>query len=333
MKIFRTIVSIIGVCLFSAVYQKVEAQLYYQNTDLNDNPMLYEAGISIGIMNCFTDVGGRKGLGQKFIKDLNIGNTQLNGSIYVSALYKYAVGLRLEGTFGNINAHDSILKAVKATSQGRYERSLQFRSKITEVALLAELHPRQIINLWFGRDVPPPILSPYILAGAGYYAFNPQAKLNSNWIDLQPLSTEGQGFIEYPNRKIYKLKQINIPVGLGFRFDISNAFNLRLEYLHRFLKTDYLDDLSTRYINPALFSKYFTGTQLSNALALNDRRSKFNSDYPVNPTGGQIRGNPTDNDSYFTMNIKAGFTFGGGSSRGNRNGLDRNGQLRCPTRF
>jgi hypothetical protein len=146
--------------------------------------------------------------------------------------------------------------------------------------------------------------------GIGVFSFNPLAKLNGNWIELQPLSTEGQGFAEYPNRKVYKLTQINFPVGGGLKYELSPRVNLRLEAISRILTTDYLDDLSTRYVNPALFAKYFSGVQLANALALNDRRSKFNSEYPINPVGGQLRGNPTDNDAYFTFNLKVGMTFG-----------------------
>jgi hypothetical protein len=59
-----------------------------------------------------------------------------------------------------------------------------------------------------------------------------------------------------------------------------------------------------------LFPKYFSGTQLSDALALSDRRSKSNPEYPINPNGGQIRGNPKNNDAYFNLNIKLGLTLG-----------------------
>ena len=47
------------------------------------------------------------------------------------------------------------------------------------------------------------------LIGVGYFSFNPQAKLGNRWIDLQPLSTEGQGFPEYPDRKAVASKPSN----------------------------------------------------------------------------------------------------------------------------
>ncbi len=311
MKKIRLIVAI--ALMLAAFEQEASAQFYFYDNNYYDSPIMFEVGGSVGIMNSLTDVGGKRGNGRPFLKDLTIGNNQLNGSIYLSALYKYAIGLRLEGTIGRVKAYDSI--SLKSVSEGRYERNLSFKSKINEVSLVAELHILFILRSFLFEDDlniddEPPRFSPYLAGGVGIFSFNPQTKLNNNWIDLQPLSTEGQGFSEYPTRKSYKLTQINFPVGVGLKYELSPALNLRLELLHRILKTDYLDDLSTRYIDPNLFANYFSGIQLSNAIALSDRRSKTNPEYPINPNGGQIRGNSKNNDSYFTFNIKVGMTFG-----------------------
>ena len=67
---------------------KATAQYYFYDNNFYDTPVMFEVGASVGVMNCLTDVGGRKGFGSPFIKDLNIGNNQLNGSIYLSAIYK-----------------------------------------------------------------------------------------------------------------------------------------------------------------------------------------------------------------------------------------------------
>lgn len=290
--------------------QKATAQFYFRDNNFYDSPLLFEMGGSAGIMNCLTDVGGNKGIGKPLIKDLNIGNIQMNGGIYLSAMYKYAVGVRIEGTIGKIKAYDSILNPVKESTLGRYERNLQFRSKITELAITFEFHPLFIFINWLTKESSPPSLSPYITAGVGFFKFNPQAKLYSNWIDLQPLHTEGQGFVEFLDRKNYQLSQINFPIGAGLKYEITSAIILRAELVTRILKTDYLDDISTRYIDPKLFSKYLSGPKLNNALALNDRRNRFNPAFPVDPNGGQRRGNPLNNDSYFTFNIKIGVAVG-----------------------
>src|SRR5665647_1339567 len=102
--------------LFMLPLQRVTAQYYFHDNTSYDTPVMFELGGSLGIMNCLTDVGGKKGLGQRFVKDLNIGNNQFNGSVYLSAIYKEAFGLRVEGTFGRVKAYDSILKSVKSTT-------------------------------------------------------------------------------------------------------------------------------------------------------------------------------------------------------------------------
>lgn len=289
------------------------AQYYFYNNGAYDSPLILELGGSIGLMNCLTDVGGKSGLGKAFVKDLNIGNNQLNGSIYLSANYKEKFGLRLEGTFGRVKAYDSILASVKATSQGRYERNLSFQSKISEFSLIAEVYPLFIFIDWPSRDEEPPYFSPYLCGGIGYFSFNPQAKArNGKYVDLQPLSLEGQGFKEYPTRKPYNLSQINFPIGAGVKYELSPSLNLRAEFLYRILNTDYLDDVSTKYINSALFSNYFTGQDLQNAIDLsyNQRTNTGSNSYIYRKAEGGIRGNPKNTDAYFSFNFKIGYTFG-----------------------
>ena len=306
------------------------AQSYFYNNDYYDNPITYEAGISLGPMNSLTDIGGRTGRGIKGPKDLNIKSTTLYGSIYASAVYKHFLALRIEATVGRVKSNDSLLVGVGAKNRaiGRYNRNLSFRSPIYEISLTAEFHPIDFFSN-FNPERYPPALSPYLIGGIGYFHFNPQAKLNSEWVDLRPLHTEGEGFAEYPDRKEYKLNQINIPLGIGIAYELSPKFNLRIEYISRKLFTDCLDDVHSRYIDPALFSKYLSGTQLSQALLLNNRRRPDAAPNGTTARPGGIRGNPLDDDSYFTINFKVGFVFGrdrvgaGGSADRGSGGSER----------
>ena len=303
-----TIVVTILIILMSGVFQKAGAQYYFYDNTYYDNPFLFELGGSAGIINCLTDLGGKKGIGKKFIKDVNFGNTQFAGGIFISATYKNSFALRLEGTFGQVKAFDSILKDVKSSVFGRYERNLSFRSRISEISLTTEFHPFFIFGNYEGGDAPPPRYSPYLLAGVGYFSFNPQAKLGNTWVDLQPLSTEGQGFKEYPNSKPYKLRQVCFPVGMGIKYELSSLFNVRAELGYRILTTDYLDDVSSKeFIDPAAFSNNFTGTKLANALLLSDRHFELNPNYIHT---GEERGNPANKDGYFTFNVKFSLIFG-----------------------
>jgi hypothetical protein len=281
-----------------------KAQYYFYNRNYYDKDLLFELGISIGGMNCFTDLGGKKGIGKNFIKDLNLKNTRPSFSVYFTSTYKYAIGLKLEATFGTVAAYDSILKPVASTTYGRYERNFDFNSKITDLQLAFEIHPLFLKN----RDEGPPRWSPYFVAGIGFFSFNPQTKSDGRWYDLQPLHTEGQGFIEYPDRKPYKLHQINFPLGIGVKYEISSLLNARFEFVHRILRTDYLDDVSTNYINPSLFFNYLPSQQAGVAVQLADRQGDRIPGHITDP--GQQRGNPKNNDSYFSFQFKLGITLG-----------------------
>ncbi len=292
-------------CLILLGGNQLRAQYYFYDGKYYNNDIVFEFGGSMGAMNAFTDLGGRKGIGKKFVKDFNFKNTQFCGGIFFSAVYRNEIAVRLEGTFGQIHAYDSILKSVAPTTAGRYERNLSFRSSITEIALVAEFHPFYIFGN-YNDDRYPPAVSPYVLAGVGYFHFNPQAKLNGNYVDLHPLSTEGEGFSEYPNVKTYSLNQINFPVGIGARYDLSAILNLRAEIVTRILTTDYLDDVSGKYIEPSVFANYLSNTQLTQAILLNDRHKP--GAVTAHPDG--IRGRPTNNDSYITFSVKLGLTLG-----------------------
>lgn len=288
--------------------KKASAQYYFYDNSYYDNPLTFELGASVGAINCLTDLGGNKGIGKKFVKDINLGKTSVAGSIYLSAMYQYMFAVRLEATFGTVSADDKVLKKVAPSTSGRYERNLSFKSKITDFMLGFEVHPLYILNS-NDEDKEPPLFSPYLLAGVGFFSFKPQAKLGNKWVDLQPLSTEGQGFAEYPDRKPYKLNSINIPLGIGVKYDLGSTLNLKAEFVYRKLNTDYLDDVSsTYYIDPSLYANYFTGAKLTNALLLNNRQ------YELDPSHGydtrDERGNPKNKDAFFIFNVKIGYTFG-----------------------
>lgn len=269
------------------------------------NQLTYEIGGSLGVMNCLTDLGGGKGIGKKFIKDINFRNTEPTGSIFLSAAYKKAVVLRTEFVWGIVKASDAVLKGVKESVGGRYERNLSFRSTIFEVSLVSEFHPRYFKNYSKGQKLPK--VSPYLLGGIGYFTFNPQAKLEGKLTNLKPLNTEGQGFAEYPDRKPYKLKQINFPVGAGVKYKFNDFINLSAECVYRILNTDYLDDVSTNYIDKNVFQKYFAGDQLSQALLLHFRQNELNPALTSIPD--DVRGNPKNNDAFFSVNFKIAVVF------------------------
>jgi hypothetical protein len=299
----RKLFVVVLVC-FTVLNQPLKAQYYYYNDKYMESAVVFELGVGFGVMNSLTDLGGKKGIGKNFVKDLRWKTAKPTGSVFLLANYLDKLSLRLEGTFGQIVGYDSILKSVASTTSGRYERNLSFKSKISEVQLALEVHPLMFKDY---EDEDPPLFSPYGIVGIGYYSFDPQAKLNGQWYSLQPLHLEGQGFKEYPDRKNYKLNQVNIATGLGLKYQVSPLLNARLEFVHRILSTDYLDDASTDYIDPALFSNYLSPAKAAIAQQLYDRKYELTGDASV---AGAQRGDPKDNDAFFTIQVKVGMTLG-----------------------
>jgi len=300
----RSVFSIISMLLLTLFSKNVSAQYYFYDENYYDQAILIEVGGSIGAMNCLTDLGGKSGIGKGFIKDLNNGKSFLSGGVYVNVSYKNAIGLRLELCNGKVAADDQVLSTVSSgdIARFRYNRNLNFQSSIKEYSGMLEIHPLLLFVDWESRDQEAPKYSPYLLGGYGSFKFNPQLKDGNRLIDLQPLSTEGQGLKEYPDRPVYKLTQTNYPFGLGLRYEISPIINLRGEFVYRLLTTDYLDDVSTNYIDPSFYAlNGFSGTKLENALFLNNRETNGQK----TDIGGK-RGSPTNNDAYFSFNLKLG---------------------------
>lgn len=288
-------------CMAVAAIHSSHAQYYY-NEHYYEGDVIFDIGLSPGIMNCLTDIGGKEGSSKKFLKDLNWKNTTSCISFYTAAIYRYALTAGLTATFGSVQAYDSVLHN---HASGRYQRNLSFQSSLFEIRLSVEAHPTYLFN-WY-IDGKAPRISPYLSAGLGFFYFNPKAKYAGKWYNLHQLHTEGQGFPGSASR-LYSLKQIAIPIGIGLRYELSDLFNMHLEIMHRILFTDYLDDVSTTYIDPSLFFRYLSPELAPVAYRLADRRGEVN---PLHiPAAGGIRGDPSNKDSYFSIQLKIGIVVG-----------------------
>jgi len=278
-------------------------QFYFSSNNRVEPELLWEAGVSVGVMNCLTDIGGNNGPGKKFIKDINWNQTQLGGSVFVNANWHYLFGIRAGGTFGRVAGSDAVLKNSSGVARSRYLRNLQFRTGIIEMSVAAELYPLMLFN---SRNVS--LLSPYLVAGIGGFHYTPRAWFNSKWVDLRSLHTEGEGFIEYPDRNVYGQISWCVPAGIGIRYDAAGLVNFRFEIIYRFTGTDYLDDVSKKYINAALFNHYLNPAQAIEASQLADRSAELNTG--VQHNANDIRGNPANKDAWFSAMLSASIVLG-----------------------
>jgi hypothetical protein len=160
-------------------------------------------------------------------------------------------------------------------------------------------------------------LRPYGVLGLGLFHFNPQGTYTdpntgtTTWVDLRPLHTEGEGFPGYGPE--YSLTQINIPMGVGVKYFFSDNVNLSFEIVHRKTFTDYIDDVSKNYIDPNLFYKYLSPTLAPIAVAMSNKSIDGYS--TPNYTPGSKRGDPSQNDAYFTAQFKLGIRLNNNSNR------------------
>jgi hypothetical protein len=233
------------------------------------------------------------------------------------------LGLRLAINRGTLEGDDAIIKGKGGYEEARKYRNSNFRSRITEAMLLVEIYPTVFIE-----GDPSDVfakLRPYVAIGAGMFHFNPQGTdpLTKEWVDLRPLHTEGQGFAEHPGRKEYKLTQVNIPIGIGAKYFISESVNVGLEILHRTTFTDYIDDVSTTYIDPSSFYAHLPLAQAQLAQRMANKSGNNGATTPY--ATGAKRGTATNNDAYFSVNAKLGIRL----NRGNNSGSS----TRCPVRF
>ncbi len=264
-----------------------------------------EAGLNLGPTNFLGDLGGTKGLGKTFLKDNNIEFTKIISGGFITYYPAEWIGFRLSGQHTRIEGDDAIIKNKGGAEINRKNRNLNFRSNITELYLAAEILPTVF---WEQDDYLAGKFRPYGVAGIGIFSYNPQTQLNGNWVDLRPLHTEGQGFAQYPDRKEYGKTAYAFPIGIGFKYYPTEKFTIGFEAIHRFTTTDYIDDVSTKYIDPSLFASNLPAAEAALALQLNNRN--LIPSVPGFSAPGAIRGDPTENDGYYSLSLKLGWRLG-----------------------
>ena len=284
---------------------------YSQAFIFGNEKVKWEAGINFGPSFFLGDLGGNAGKGTPFLKDLNLEFTKLMKGVYITMYPNKWLGFRLAASLTYLEADDAIINTNGINELWRKQRNLDFKTNIWEANLCAEIFPTMI----FSNEDYEPRLRPYGLIGIGVFHFNPQGSLkdaagNKSWYYLHPLRTEGEGMPEYPYSKPYNLTQINIPLGGGLKYYVSDRVNVSMEVLYRKTFTDYIDDVSKKYIDPKDFSKYLSAQDASLAYKLSDKAIGIIFPGMTRYPAGTQRGDLKDLDTYFSVIAKIGFRLG-----------------------
>ena len=294
----------------------------------------WEAGVNFGPSFFLGDLGGNAGKGTPFLKDLNLEFTKMMKGVFLTVYPKKWFGFRLNADVTYLEGDDNSIKTTGIDELWRKQRNLDFRTTIIEGSACIEFFPTMLLVK--EDDEYEPRLRPYLLGGIGLFHFNPQGSLtdasgSKTWYYLKPLRTEGEGMSEYPYSKEYQLTQMNIPLGAGIKYYLSDRVNFGMELMYRKTFTDYIDDVSKKYINGADFIKYMPAQVADLAYKLSDKTKPIIFPGMTRwPTGTQ-RGDLKNADTYFSIIAKIGIQLGPiYASAFNRRAAR---QTRCPSFF
>lgn len=309
------------VFLLSPHSNYAQREYYWDNPAI---PYIEDRGFSLGVTLGQSDLWGDVGtqsvmdhyLNNNYTSDI-LGNLRAMGGFFVRYTHVPGISFRLGVNYGTVYATDkwNEEKALKAEHIGedpyqRYIRNLDAHTNIWEGQFLFEFSPLRLSNWEFGR-VAKMRFQPYLLMGVSGFHFNPKGTLldlktgNETLVDLHPMRTEGQGFVapgyEFPEP--YSRWSYAAVGGIGFKVDIGRALCLGLEYQLRYTFTDYLDDVSGRYIDPQHFDIGYMNEFGRNELVKNmaDRSREILPGY--RHAGGEFRGDPNNKDMFSTLSL------------------------------
>jgi hypothetical protein len=294
--------------LFFLGGQEFLAQPTNFNTSRNWALNKKEFYFGFGATQFLGDLGGHNGIGKDYsLRDLDFSETRIGGQIG----YRYRFH-RYWATTTNLNIGMMKGDDKLTTEPARHNRNLNFRSIIVELSQRIDFIFYS--NEQVGRRYAIPGLKGfhnhneqiYLFAGVGVFYYNPQGMYNGSWVNLRPLNTEGQGMSGGPKK--YLPVNVSIPLGIGFKVGLSRSWRIGMEVSYHKTFTDYIDDVSGSY-----YSAGKIGAQ-NGAIAAYMSNPSPTSNYPA----GSQRGDHTDKDAYFFINLNFTKSFSYGNSVGKK---------------
>lgn len=210
-----------------------------------------------------------------YFGDLQAENQFINQTATLGLSYEYLIGqhvsFRSQFSWYQLKASDE-----KASQPDIVARNLSFHANNFEGSFNAVFWLKPNGRTLYSKRSK---YNAYALAGLGLTYFTPKATLEGQEYKLRPLETEGNAYGKWA---------LVVPIGGGLTIKLNDKMDLAAELSYRFTSTDYLDDVSTRYLNNENISD-----PIRKRLA--DRRQELGLE-PVSE--GSVRGNPSIKDSY-----------------------------------
>jgi opacity protein-like surface antigen len=297
--------SFIALLLVVFIFSAAQAQKRGSKVD-------HSLGFGLGPSFALTDLGGGKDIARPFIYDLDFRATRIGGSFYYRMHFTEFMAIRANFLWAFLHGNDNFTQGTPPPNPSgnwfREVRNLNFSTHVKQFSLMAEVNLKKY-NLSAGAG-DPDRWAPYVAIGAGVFHFNPFTEYNGRIVKLRDLGTEGQGIVGDK----YSLWAYNMVLGGGMRFNINSKFSLGLELLYHHTSTDYLDDVSTNYPDADVYAQMSPLAQ-----ALSNRNLEPGAPYPdprYNYTvrarngSGQQRGDDSNNDHFFNVQVTLSINLG-----------------------
>ena len=247
-----------------------------------------ELQFGIGATQFLGDLGGSEGIGKDYsLRDLDIQATGFAGWLgFRQRFHPYFA------TTTSICAFQLKGDDKWSEEKSRFDRNSNFRSLCFEVQQRFEF-------IFAATERFGPVFNPpgkyskknrneqyYIFGGVGLLYFNSKSKyVDGSMIALRPLKTEGQS-------KMYSPLTFTVPFGMGFRIGIDRMTRLGLELSYVKTFSDYIDDVSTKFADPANLNS-------PEAVYFSNPSTSSNTAYAP----GKKRGDPEHKDAYYHVNL------------------------------
>jgi hypothetical protein len=275
----------------------------------------WDFGLHLGGANYLGEMGGKEQTRRDFVWDMKLGQTRWAVGGFARRRLNRQISINAGLMHMRIQGADAL-----STNPARVGRNLNFRNDMFEFYVRPEFTIYQDNDLG-GRGKYRTDFRLFGYVGVALLYHNPTGQLvNENnertgdWYDLRPLTTE---MVDYSNFVL------SIPVGMGFHFTKQRRHRFGWDFGWRTTFTDYLDDVSTVYVDPSRLPSDLSRqlyTQHAAAYALDPTLPAPQNYGFVPETPGPSkkednkRGDPTHNDSYLTMTFTYSYVLRGQSN-------------------
>lgn len=298
--------------LFAASTAYTNAQHTNFNTQSNWALNKKEILFGFGGTQFLGDLGGRDQIGTDYsLADIDWASTSLGGMVGYRFRFhpRWATSTTLN--IGMVRGDDALTNEIVRQSRNLHFRSMfyELQQRIEIIILANEKFGNRYGLGGHSRKMKNRNEQIYLFTGVGVNYYNPKARFQGEWVALRPLGTEGQGsgetFTVYngdgtqdyvaPDR--YLPVTATIPFGVGMRMGIGRMWRLGIEATYIKTFTDYMDDVSGYYADPAYIAAATQGDANAAVYLANPATDNTAWFAP-----GQQRGD-AQNDAFYTVNI------------------------------